>query len=40
MKWADQWQKRSQPEVETDKTRRGEVIKKIRIAEQENISLK
>jgi uncharacterized protein YjbJ (UPF0337 family) len=33
MKWADQWRQRSQPEVATDKTRRGEVIKKIWIAE-------
>jgi len=33
MKWADQWQQRSQPEIATDKTRRGEVIKKIWIAE-------
>ena len=33
MKWEDQWQQRSQPELATDKTRRGEVIKKIWIAE-------
>jgi uncharacterized protein YjbJ (UPF0337 family) len=33
MKWAGQWQQRSQPEVTTEKTRRGEVIKKIWIAE-------
>jgi len=33
MKWADQWQQRSQPQVATGETRRGEVIKKIWIAE-------
>lgn len=33
MKWADQWRQRSQSEIATDKTRRGEIIKKIWISE-------
>jgi uncharacterized protein YjbJ (UPF0337 family) len=33
MKWADQWQQRSQPETTKEKMRRGEVIKKIWITE-------
>ena len=33
MKWADRWQQRSQPEATKEKTRRGEVIKKIWITE-------
>jgi uncharacterized protein YjbJ (UPF0337 family) len=33
MKWADQWQQRSQPEAAKEKTHRGEVIKKIWITE-------
>src|SRR6185295_13993133 len=40
MKWADQWQQRAQPEVTMDMTRRGEIIKKIWIAEYGHISLK
>lgn len=40
MKWADQWQQRSQPETRKEKTRRGEIIKKIWIAEYGHISLK
>ena len=40
MKWADQWQQRAQPEVTMDMTRRGEIIKKIWIAEYGYISLK
>jgi len=33
MKWADRWQQRAQPEAAMDMTRRGEIIKKIWIAE-------
>jgi len=33
MKWANQWQQRSQSEATKEKTRRGEVIKKMWIAE-------
>ena len=33
MKWADQWQQRSQLEATKEKTRRGEVIKKRWISE-------
>jgi uncharacterized protein YjbJ (UPF0337 family) len=33
MKWANQWQQRSQPVATKEKTRRGEVIKRIWIAE-------
>jgi len=40
MKWADQWQQRTQPETAKQKTRRGEVIKKIWIAEYGHMSLK
>ncbi len=40
MKWADQWQQRTQPETAKEKTRRGEVIKKIWIAEYGHMSLK
>jgi len=40
MKWADQWQQRTQPETAKEKTRRGEVIKKIWIAEYGDMSLK
>jgi len=40
MKWADQWQQRTQPETAKQKTRRGEVIKKIWIAEYGDMSLK
>jgi uncharacterized protein YjbJ (UPF0337 family) len=40
MKWADQWQQRAQPEAAMDMTRRGEIIKKIWIAEYGHISLK
>jgi uncharacterized protein YjbJ (UPF0337 family) len=40
MKWADQWQQRSLPETKKEKTRRGEVIKKIWITEYGHISLK
>ena len=32
MKWADRWQQRAQPEATMDMTRRGEIIKKIWIA--------
>ena len=39
-KWADQWQQRSLPEAKKEKTRRGEVIKKIWIAEYGHMSLK
>jgi hyperosmotically inducible protein len=39
-KWADQWQQRSLPEAKKEKTRRGEVIKKIWRAEYGHISLK
>jgi uncharacterized protein YjbJ (UPF0337 family) len=37
MKWADQWQQRAQPEAAMDMTRRGEIIKKIWIAEYGHI---
>jgi hyperosmotically inducible protein len=40
MKWADQWQQRTQPETAKEKTRRGEVIKKIWITENGHMSLK
>jgi uncharacterized protein YjbJ (UPF0337 family) len=40
MKWADQWQQRTQPETAKQKTRRGEVIKKIWITENGHMSLK
>jgi hyperosmotically inducible protein len=40
MKWADQWQQRTQPETAKEKTRRGELIKKIWIAEYGDMSLK
>lgn len=40
MKWANQWQQRSQPETRKEKTCRGEIIKKIWIAEYDHISLK
>ena len=40
MKWADQWQQRAQPEAAMDMTRRGEIIKKIWIAEYGHISHK
>ncbi len=40
MKWADQWRQRSHPEAKKEKTRRGEVIKKIWITEYGHISLK
>jgi len=33
MKWADQWRQRTQPEATMDITRKGEIIKKIWIAE-------
>jgi len=39
-KWADQWQQRSLPEAKKEKTRRGEVIKKIWRTEYGHISLK
>ena len=38
-KWADQWQQR-EPEATTDMTRRGEIIKKIWMAEYDHISLR
>ena len=40
MKWADQWRQRAQPETTMDITRRGEIIKKILIAEYDHISPK
>lgn len=39
-KWADQWQQRSLPEAKKEKTRRGEIIKKIWRTEYGHISLK
>ncbi|MEO6306560.1 MAG: CsbD family protein [Nitrospiraceae bacterium] len=40
MKWAVQWQQRSLPVAAKDMTRRGEIVKKIWIAEHGHISLK
>jgi hyperosmotically inducible periplasmic protein len=40
MKWADQWQRRAQPEATMDMTRRGEIIKMIWMTEYGHITRK